>query len=136
MVVTAVIAWHFTGGPCAEPALVGDGDRIRTVLITDSPSENRSWADHQLQAEKTVPLGTGRHRRSAAGRALPGAAVAAPHRGAAPGCSTISGDVPGGADCCGHAMKSSGQTKVLNGRKHEHDDGDGREGGSGDRPVR
>jgi cytidine deaminase len=95
-IVTAVNAYHFTGGPCAElvligaaaaqgayeldtivavgdrdrgvvspcgrcrqvlldyfPALeviVGDGDRIRTVPITDLLPEGYVWADHQLDA--------------------------------------------------------------------------------------
>lgn len=93
-IVTAVNAYHFTGGPCAElvlvgaaaaqgvydldvivavgdrdrgvvppcgrcrqvlldyfPALeviVGDGARLRTVLITDLLPESYVWADHQL----------------------------------------------------------------------------------------
>ncbi|WP_328224640.1 cytidine deaminase [Streptomyces sp. NBC_00310] len=96
-IVTAVNAYHFTGGPCAElvligtaaaqgiyeldtivavgdrdrgvvppcgrcrqvlldyfPALkviVGAGDRVRTVLITDLLPESYVWADHQLDAE-------------------------------------------------------------------------------------
>ncbi|GAA4934047.1 cytidine deaminase family protein [Streptomyces coeruleoprunus] len=96
-IVTAVNAYHFTGGPCAElvligaaaaqgayeldtivavgdrdrgvvppcgrcrqalldyfPALkviVGDGERIRTVLITDLLPASYVWADHQLAAE-------------------------------------------------------------------------------------
>ncbi|MFF4038081.1 cytidine deaminase family protein [Streptomyces sp. NPDC001816] len=96
-IVTAVNAYHFTGGPCAElvligtaaaqgaydletivavgdrdrgvvppcgrcrqvlldyfPALrviVGQGDRIRSVLITDLLPESYVWADHQLDAE-------------------------------------------------------------------------------------
>ncbi|MDX3310526.1 cytidine deaminase family protein [Streptomyces sp. NPDC054884] len=95
--VTAVNAYHFTGGPCAElvligtaagqgvyeletivavgdrgrgvippcgrcrqvlldyfPAIkviVGDGDHVRTVLITDLLPETYVWADHQLDAE-------------------------------------------------------------------------------------
>ncbi|MGW2124422.1 cytidine deaminase family protein [Streptomyces sp. NPDC001758] len=96
-IVTAVNAYHFTGGPCAElvligsaaaqgayeldtivavgdrdrgvvppcgrcrqvlldyfPALeviVGNGDDLRTVLITDLLPEGYVWADHQLDAE-------------------------------------------------------------------------------------
>ncbi|MDX3801595.1 cytidine deaminase [Streptomyces sp. AK04-3B] len=96
-IITAVNAYHFTGGPCAElvligtaagqgayeldtivavgdrergvippcgrcrqvlldyfPALkviVGDDDRVRTVLITDLLPETYVWADHQLDAE-------------------------------------------------------------------------------------
>ena len=103
-IVTAVNAYHFTGGPCAElvligtaaaqgayeletivavgdrdrgvvspcgrcrqvllgyyPALnviVGAGDRLRTVSITDLLPESYVWADHQLDAEHTTPLGT------------------------------------------------------------------------------
>ncbi|MGX1270622.1 cytidine deaminase [Streptomyces phaeoluteigriseus] len=95
-IVTAVNAYHCTGGPCAElvligaaaaqgvhdldtivavgdrdrgvvppcgrcrqvlldyfPALrvvVGEGDRVRTVLITDLLPESYVWADHQLGA--------------------------------------------------------------------------------------
>ncbi|MCL8015112.1 cytidine deaminase [Streptomyces sp. AS02] len=96
-IVTAVNAYHFTGGPCAElvligaaaaqgiydldtivavgdrdrgvvppcgrcrqvlldyfPALkviVGEEDRVRTVLVTDLLPESYVWADHQLDAE-------------------------------------------------------------------------------------
>ncbi|MFI1508749.1 cytidine deaminase [Streptomyces sp. NPDC020597] len=96
-IITAVNAYHFTGGPCAElvligtaagqgsyeldtivavgdrergvippcgrcrqalldyfPALkviVGDGDRVRTVLITDLLPHTYVWAAHQLDAE-------------------------------------------------------------------------------------
>lgn len=96
-IVTAVNAYHFTGGPCAElvligaaaaqgaydlqtivavgdrdrgvvppcgrcrqalldyfPALevvVGAGDRLRTVPITDLLPGSYVWADHQLEAE-------------------------------------------------------------------------------------
>lgn len=96
-IVTAVNAYHFTGGPCAElvligaaaaqgayeldtvvavgdrdrgvvppcgrcrqvlldcfPALqviVGEGDGLRTVLITDLLPASYVWADHQLDAE-------------------------------------------------------------------------------------
>ncbi|GAB7035837.1 cytidine deaminase [Streptomyces sp. NPDC021749] len=96
-IVTAVNAYHFTGGPCAElvligaaaaqgayeletivavgdrdrgvvppcgrcrqvlldyfPALkviVGKGDRIRTILITELLPESYVWADHQLADE-------------------------------------------------------------------------------------
>ncbi|MEU0338958.1 cytidine deaminase [Streptomyces bobili] len=96
-IVTAVNAYHFTGGPCAElvligaaaargvheldtvvavgdrdrgvvppcgrcrqvlldyfPAIeviVGEGDRIRTVLITDLLPESYVWSDHQLDVE-------------------------------------------------------------------------------------
>ena len=95
-IVTAVNAYHFTGGPCAElvavgaaaaqgvyeletivavgdrergvvppcgrcrqvlldyfPGLrviVGDGDRVRTVPVTDLLPETYVWADHQLDA--------------------------------------------------------------------------------------
>ncbi|MFE9020995.1 cytidine deaminase family protein [Streptomyces sp. NPDC007808] len=104
-IVTAVNAYHFTGGPCAElvligaaaaqgayeldtivavgdrdrgvvppcgrcrqvlldyfPALkviVGEGDRVRTVLITDLLPASYVWADHQVEAETTAPLSTG-----------------------------------------------------------------------------
>ncbi|WP_216591606.1 cytidine deaminase family protein [Streptomyces brasiliscabiei] len=97
-IITAVNAYHFTGGPCAElvligtaaaqgapeldtvvavgdrdrgvvapcgrcrqvlldyfPALeviVGDGDRVRTVAITDLLPESYVWADHQLPDDK------------------------------------------------------------------------------------
>ncbi|MEQ4724261.1 hypothetical protein [Nonomuraea sp. B19D2] len=103
-VVTAVNAYHFTGGPCAElvligtaaaqgaydldtivavgdrdrgvvppcgrcrqvlldyfPALkviVGTGDRLRAVSITDLLPESYVWADHQLDAEENAPLST------------------------------------------------------------------------------
>jgi cytidine deaminase len=96
-IVTAVNAYHFTGGPCAELVLigaaaaqgvyeldtivavgdrdrgvvppcgrcrqvlldyfptlkviVGEGDRTRTVLITDLLPESYVWADHQLDAD-------------------------------------------------------------------------------------
>ncbi|MGY1501369.1 cytidine deaminase [Streptomyces sp. QTS52] len=96
-IVTAVNAYHFTGGPCAElvvigtaaaqgaydldtivavgdrdrgvvppcgrcrqvlldyfPALkviVGEGDRLRTVRITELLPETYVWADHQLDTE-------------------------------------------------------------------------------------
>jgi len=96
-IVTAVNAYHFTGGPCAElvvigtaaaqgayeldtivavgdrdrgvvppcgrcrqvlldyfPALkviVGNDDRVRTVVITDLLPETYVWADHQLDGE-------------------------------------------------------------------------------------
>ncbi|MFR9676098.1 cytidine deaminase family protein [Streptomyces sp. TR06-5] len=96
-IVTAVNAYHFTGGPCAELVLigtaatqgiddlttlvavgdrergvvppcgrcrqvlldyfpelrvvVGKGDRVRTVRITDLLPESYVWADHQLDAE-------------------------------------------------------------------------------------
>ncbi|NED13785.1 cytidine deaminase [Streptomyces sp. SID9124] len=96
-VITAVNAYHFTGGPCAELVLigaaaaegaydlrtivavgdrdrgvvppcgrcrqvlldyfptlkviVGKGERMRTVLITDLLPETYVWADHQLDAE-------------------------------------------------------------------------------------
>ncbi|MFK4545803.1 cytidine deaminase [Streptomyces tendae] len=95
-IVTAVNAYHFTGGPCAElvvvgaaaaqgvyeletivavgdrgrgvvppcgrcrqvlldyfPGLgviVGDGDRVRAVPVTDLLPETYVWADHQLDA--------------------------------------------------------------------------------------
>ncbi|OQD55789.1 cytidine deaminase [Streptomyces phaeoluteigriseus] len=97
-ILTAVNAYHFTGGPCAElvligaaaaqgvyeldtvvavgdrdrgvvppcgrcrqvmldyfPALkviVGEGDRMRTVPVTDLLPESYVWADHQLDAEQ------------------------------------------------------------------------------------
>ncbi|WP_405546805.1 cytidine deaminase [Streptomyces phaeochromogenes] len=103
-IVTAVNAYHFTGGPCAElvlvgaaaaqdayyldtmvavgdrdrgvvppcgrcrqvlvdyfPALkviVGAGDRLRTVSITDLLPESYIWADHQLDTEQTEPHST------------------------------------------------------------------------------
>ncbi|MGC9541740.1 cytidine deaminase [Streptomyces sp. UG1] len=96
-IVTAVNAYHFTGGPCAElvligtsaaqgayeletivavgdrdrgvvppcgrcrqvlldyfPALeviVGEGDHIRTIPITELLPESYVWADHQLEGE-------------------------------------------------------------------------------------
>lgn len=96
-IITAVNAYHFTGGPCAElvligaaaaqgvyeldtivavgdrdrgvvppcgrcrqvlldyfPALkviVGNDERLRTVLIADLLPESYVWADHQLDAE-------------------------------------------------------------------------------------
>lgn len=96
-IVTAVNAYHFTGGPCAELVLigaaatqgayeldtivavgdrdrgvvppcgrcrqvlldyfptlkviVGEHDRVRTVLITDLLPESYAWVDHQLDAE-------------------------------------------------------------------------------------
>ncbi|UKY48143.1 cytidine deaminase family protein [Streptomyces inhibens] len=103
-IVTAVNAYHFTGGPCAELVLigaaaaqrayeldtivavgdrdrgvvppcgrcrqvlvdyfpdlkviVGAGDRLRTVSITDLLPESYIWADHQLDTEQTEPLST------------------------------------------------------------------------------
>ncbi|MEV0228739.1 hypothetical protein [Nonomuraea sp. NPDC050786] len=103
-IVTAVNAYHFTGGPCAElvligtaaaqgiyhldtlvavgdrdrgvvppcgrcrqvlldyfPAIkviVGTGDALRTVSITDLLPESYVWADHQLDAEENAPLST------------------------------------------------------------------------------
>lgn len=96
-IVTAVNAYHFTGGPCAELVLVGaaaaqgvyeldtvvavgdrdrgvvppcgrcrqvlldyfpdlkvivgEGDRVRSVLVTDLLPESYVWADHQIEAE-------------------------------------------------------------------------------------
>lgn len=96
-IVTAVNAYHFTGGPCAELVLigaaaaqgvydldtivavgdcdrgvvppcgrcrqalldyfpdlkviVGEGDRVRAVLITDLLPASYVWADHQIDAE-------------------------------------------------------------------------------------
>ncbi|MFC9730267.1 cytidine deaminase family protein [Streptomyces roseolus] len=96
-IVTAVNAYHFTGGPCAELVLlgaaaaqgvydlttvvavgdrdrgvvppcgrcrqvlldyfpdveviVGRGDLLRSVLISDLLPESYVWADHQLEAE-------------------------------------------------------------------------------------
>lgn len=96
-IVTAVDAYHFTGGPCAELVLigaaaaqgvydldtivavgdrdrgvvppcgrcrqalldyfpdlkviVGEGDRVRAVLITDLLPASYVWADHQIDAE-------------------------------------------------------------------------------------
>ncbi|MFF8258743.1 cytidine deaminase family protein [Streptomyces virginiae] len=96
-IVTAVNAYHFTGGPCAELVLIGAaaaqgvyaletivavgdrdrgvvppcgrcrqalldyfpaievivglGDRVRTVPVTDLLPESYVWADHQLDAE-------------------------------------------------------------------------------------
>jgi cytidine deaminase len=94
-IVTAVNAYHFTGGPCAElvvigaaaaqgayeldtmvavgdrgvvppcgrcrqvlldyfpglKVIVGEGDRVRTVPVTDLLPESYVWADHQLDAE-------------------------------------------------------------------------------------
>ncbi|AXL91250.1 cytidine deaminase [Streptomyces sp. CB09001] len=95
-IVTAVNAYHFTGGPCAElvvvgsaaaqgvyelrtivavgdrergvvppcgrcrqvlldyfpglEVIVGDGDRVRAVPVTDLLPETYVWADHQLDA--------------------------------------------------------------------------------------
>ncbi|HEY7591961.1 MAG TPA: cytidine deaminase [Actinophytocola sp.] len=97
-IITAVNAYHFTGGPCAElvvigtaaaqgayeldtivavgdrergvvapcgrcrqvlldyfPALrviVGEGERIRTVHISELLPETYVWADHQLEADQ------------------------------------------------------------------------------------
>ncbi|GGR03356.1 cytidine deaminase [Streptomyces pilosus] len=104
-IVTALNAYHFTGGPCAElvllgtaaaqgayeldtivavgdrdrgvippcgrcrqvlldyfPSLhviVGTGERLRTVSITDLLPESYVWADHQLDAGEAEPLGAG-----------------------------------------------------------------------------
>ncbi|MDT0571096.1 cytidine deaminase [Streptomyces sp. DSM 3412] len=98
-IVTAVNAYHFTGGPCAELVLigtaaaqgayeldvivavgdrdrgvvppcgrcrqvlldyfptlkviVGEGDDLRTVAITDLLPETYVWADHQLDDEQS-----------------------------------------------------------------------------------
>ncbi|MEU4984151.1 cytidine deaminase [Streptomyces sp. NPDC021969] len=95
-IVTAVNAYHFTGGPCAElvvvgaaaaqgvyeletivavgdrergvvppcgrcrqvlfdyfpglEVIVGEGDRVRAVPVTDLLPETYVWADHQLDA--------------------------------------------------------------------------------------
>lgn len=103
-IVTAVNAYHFTGGPCAElvligtaaaqgaydldtivavgdrdrgvvppcgrcrqvlldyfPALkviVGTNDGLRTLPVTDLLPESYVWADHQLDAGDSAPLGT------------------------------------------------------------------------------
>lgn len=102
-IVTAVNAYHFTGGPCAElvvigaaaaqgaydldtivavgdrdrgvvppcgrcrqvlldyfPAIkviVGTGDTLRTVSITDLLPESYIWADHQLDVDPGTPPG-------------------------------------------------------------------------------
>lgn len=99
-IITAVNAYHFTGGPCAELVLVGaaaaqgayeldtivavgdrdrgvvppcgrcrqvlldyfptlevivgDGERVRTVLIADLLPESYVWADHRLDPEQTA----------------------------------------------------------------------------------
>jgi cytidine deaminase len=37
---------------------VGEGGRIRTVLITDLLPESYVWADHRLEAEQSAPLST------------------------------------------------------------------------------
>ncbi|MFG3308480.1 cytidine deaminase [Streptomyces wuyuanensis] len=104
-IVTAVNAYHFTGGPCAElvligtaaaqgayeldtivavgdrdrgivppcgrcrqalldyfPALrviVGEGDRVRAVRITDLLPETYVWADHQPGAAEAGAPGEG-----------------------------------------------------------------------------
>lgn len=96
-IVTAVNAYHFTGGPCAELVLVGaaaaqgvyeldtvvaagdrdrgvvppcgrcrqvlldyfpdlkvivgEGDRVRSVPVTDLLPASYVWADHQIEAE-------------------------------------------------------------------------------------
>jgi cytidine deaminase len=34
-----------------RPVIVGEGDRIRTVRVTDLLPESYIWADHQLDAE-------------------------------------------------------------------------------------
>ncbi|GGT86157.1 cytidine deaminase [Streptomyces violascens] len=39
--------------------IVGSGDRLRTVSITDLLPETYVWADHQLDAEPTAPLSAG-----------------------------------------------------------------------------
>jgi cytidine deaminase len=36
--------------------IVGSGDQLRTVSITDLLPETYVWADHQLDAEPTTPL--------------------------------------------------------------------------------
>ncbi|GAA4008275.1 hypothetical protein GCM10022384_62660 [Streptomyces marokkonensis] len=38
--------------------VVGSDERLRTVSITDLLPESYVWADHQLDAEGTDPLGT------------------------------------------------------------------------------
>lgn len=104
-IVTAVNAYHFTGGPCAELVLigtaaaqgaydldvivavgdrgrgvvppcgrcrqvlldyfpgieviVGTGDRVRAVPVTDLLPESYVWADHQLDTDGPPPHGTG-----------------------------------------------------------------------------
>ncbi|WP_406183848.1 hypothetical protein [Streptomyces sp. NBC_01006] len=57
-IVTAVNAYHFTGGPCAELVVIGAGDSLRTVSITDLLPESYIWADHQLDAEQSAPIST------------------------------------------------------------------------------
>ncbi|GAA0702119.1 hypothetical protein GCM10010193_66150 [Kitasatospora atroaurantiaca] len=42
----------------ALKVIVGADDRLRTLAITDLLPESYVWADHQLDAEQTAPLGT------------------------------------------------------------------------------
>lgn len=42
--------WEETYFPALE-VIVGNGDDLRTVLITDLLPESYVWADHQLGAE-------------------------------------------------------------------------------------
>lgn len=113
-IITAVNAYHFTGGPCAELVLigaaaaqgayeldtivavddrdrgvvppcgrcrqalldylptlkviVGEHERVRTVLVTDLLPASYVWADHQLDAEQSAPLRLTPARRTAASR--------------------------------------------------------------------
>jgi cytidine deaminase len=52
-ILTAVNAYHFTGGPHfpALKVIVGTGDGLRTVSISDLLPESYIWADHQLEPE-------------------------------------------------------------------------------------
>jgi cytidine deaminase len=38
--------------------IIGASDSLRTVSITDLLPESYIWADHQLDAEQSAPLGT------------------------------------------------------------------------------
>jgi cytidine deaminase len=85
-IVTAVNAYHFTGGPAPNsfssarrlPCPIGHrrraGDHLRTVSSTDLLPDSCLWADHQLNAEVTAPLTMSRHRHPTTGRTLPDAA--------------------------------------------------------------
>ncbi|WP_405943333.1 cytidine deaminase family protein [Streptomyces sp. NBC_00932] len=42
----------------ALQVIVGAGERLRTVSITDLLPESYVWADHQLETDETEPLGT------------------------------------------------------------------------------
>ncbi|WP_405681284.1 hypothetical protein OG239_39665 [Streptomyces sp. NBC_00868] len=58
-IATAVNAYHFTGGPCAELVLIGAAAAQGVYeLDTNLLPESYVWADHQLDAEEAAPRST------------------------------------------------------------------------------